>query len=189
MDVVKAWVDGQSFANICKMTSIYEGKLKLKRDFYLILHKARAFLLMNLLLVPGSIVRCIRRLEELLRQMCGAAKAIGNQELEAKFLEGLFDEWKSNLFSLKKSAKNEFLLISFRFSLSGTQKIKRDIIFAASLYLWWKHRKKETESLLFCYLWCFLLLCLFSGRFWSVNKEFKTNDRFLTNSTWNIVSR
>lgn len=92
MDVVKAWVDGQSFANICKMTSIYEGKLKLKRDFYLILHKARAFLLMNLLLVPGSIVRCIRRLEELLRQMCGAAKAIGNQELEAKFLEGLFDE-------------------------------------------------------------------------------------------------
>ncbi len=26
MDVVKAWVDGQSFASICKMTSIYEGK-------------------------------------------------------------------------------------------------------------------------------------------------------------------
>ena len=25
MDVVKAWVDGQSFANICKMTSIFEG--------------------------------------------------------------------------------------------------------------------------------------------------------------------
>ena len=25
MDVVKAWVDGQSFASICKMTSIYEG--------------------------------------------------------------------------------------------------------------------------------------------------------------------
>jgi len=76
MDVVKAWVDGQSFANICKMTSVYEG----------------------------SIIRCIRRLEELLRQMCCAAKAIGNQELEKKFLE-------------------------------GTQKIKRDIIFAASLYL------------------------------------------------------
>ncbi|CAF3556525.1 unnamed protein product [Adineta steineri] len=76
MDVVKAWVDGQSFASICKMTSIYEG----------------------------SVVRCIRRLEELLRQMCCASKAIGNNELEAKFNE-------------------------------GTQKIKRDIIFAASLYL------------------------------------------------------
>ena len=25
MDVIKAWVDGQSFASICKMTSIYEG--------------------------------------------------------------------------------------------------------------------------------------------------------------------
>ncbi|UJR21841.1 hypothetical protein I4U23_024915 [Adineta vaga] len=76
MDVVRAWVDGQSFANICKMTTIFEG----------------------------SIVRCMRRLEELLRQMCCAAKAIGNSELEAKFTE-------------------------------GTQKIKRDIVFAASLYL------------------------------------------------------
>jgi superfamily II RNA helicase len=37
----------------------------------------------------GSVVRCIRRLEELLRQMCCAAKAIGNSELEAKFTEGL----------------------------------------------------------------------------------------------------
>ena len=36
----------------------------------------------------GSIVRCMRRLEELLRQMCCAAKAIGNSELEAKFTEG-----------------------------------------------------------------------------------------------------
>lgn len=42
---------------------------------------------MNLLL--GSIVRCIRRLEELLRQMCCAAKAIGNNELETKFTEGI----------------------------------------------------------------------------------------------------
>ncbi|CAF0782847.1 unnamed protein product [Didymodactylos carnosus] len=76
MDVIKAWVDGQNFSSICKMTTIFEG----------------------------SIIRCIRRLEELLRQMCCAAKAIGNSELEAKFTE-------------------------------GTQKIKRDIVFAASLYL------------------------------------------------------
>ncbi|KAH0627945.1 hypothetical protein JD844_008540 [Phrynosoma platyrhinos] len=37
----------------------------------------------------GSIIRCMRRLEELLRQMCQAAKAIGNTELENKFAEGL----------------------------------------------------------------------------------------------------
>jgi len=36
----------------------------------------------------GSIIRCIRRLEELMRQMCQAAKAIGNTELENKFADG-----------------------------------------------------------------------------------------------------
>lgn len=36
----------------------------------------------------GSIIRCMRRLEEVLRQMCSAAKAIGNTELENKFAEG-----------------------------------------------------------------------------------------------------
>lgn len=30
----------------------------------------------------------MRRLEEVLRQMCSAAKAIGNTELENKFAEG-----------------------------------------------------------------------------------------------------
>lgn len=32
----------------------------------------------------------MRRLEELLRQMCQAAKAIGNTELENKFAEGMY---------------------------------------------------------------------------------------------------
>ena len=45
--------------------------------------------------VLGSIVRCIRRLEELLRQMCSAAKAIGNSELEAKFTEGKIEKLQS----------------------------------------------------------------------------------------------
>ncbi|KAF3701915.1 Superkiller viralicidic activity 2-like 2 [Channa argus] len=76
MDVVYAWANGASFAQICKMTDVFEG----------------------------SIIRCMRRLEELLRQMCSAAKAIGNTELENKFAEGI-------------------------------TKIKRDIVFAASLYL------------------------------------------------------
>ncbi|XP_042309750.1 exosome RNA helicase MTR4 isoform X2 [Sceloporus undulatus] len=76
MDVVHTWANGATFAHICKMTDVFEG----------------------------SIIRCMRRLEELLRQMCQAAKAIGNTELENKFAEGI-------------------------------TKIKRDIVFAASLYL------------------------------------------------------
>ncbi|KAI9008179.1 rRNA-processing arch domain-containing protein [Gaertneriomyces semiglobifer] len=76
MDVVYAWCQGAKFSQICKMTDVFEG----------------------------SIIRCMRRLEELLRQMVAAAKSIGNTELEAKFAEGI-------------------------------NKIKRDIVFAASLYL------------------------------------------------------
>ncbi|XP_055849713.1 exosome RNA helicase MTR4 [Episyrphus balteatus] len=76
MDVVLAWCKGASFLSVCKMTDIFEG----------------------------SIIRCMRRLEELLRQMCQAAKTIGNTELENKFSEGV-------------------------------RLLKRDIVFAASLYL------------------------------------------------------
>lgn len=53
-------VQGAAFSHICKMTDVFEG----------------------------SIIRCMRRLEELLRQMCQAAKAIGNTELENKFAGG-----------------------------------------------------------------------------------------------------
>ena len=76
MDIVAAWCRGCSFGEVCKMTDIFEG----------------------------SIIRCMRRLEELLRQMVQASKSIGNTELENKFSEGI-------------------------------KLIKRDIIFAASLYL------------------------------------------------------
>lgn len=76
MDVVLCWCKGASFLSLCKMTDIFEG----------------------------SIIRCMRRLEELLRQMCQAAKTIGNTELENKFAEGI-------------------------------RLLKRDIVFAASLYL------------------------------------------------------
>jgi len=76
IDVVFAWCQGASFAEICTMTDVFEG----------------------------SIIRAMRRLEELLRQLVAAAKAIGNTELENKVSE-------------------------------GTIKLKRDIVFAASLYL------------------------------------------------------
>lgn len=57
MDAVLQWCKGAKFAEICKLTDIFEG----------------------------SIIRAFRRLQELIRQMSQAAKAIGNKELEAKF--------------------------------------------------------------------------------------------------------
>ncbi|XP_066261007.1 exosome RNA helicase MTR4 [Euwallacea similis] len=57
MDIVFAWSNGASFAELCQMTEVFEG----------------------------SIVRCMRRLEELLRQMIQASKTIGNIDLEEKF--------------------------------------------------------------------------------------------------------
>ncbi|XP_035914643.1 exosome RNA helicase MTR4 [Anopheles stephensi] len=76
MDVVLCWCKGATFAQLCKMTDIFEG----------------------------SIIRCMRRLEELLRQMVQASKTIGNTDLENKFSEAI-------------------------------RLLKRDIVFAASLYL------------------------------------------------------
>ena len=76
MDIVLAWCKGASFLQLCKMTDVFEG----------------------------SIIRCMRRLEELLRQMVQASKTIGNTDLENKFSEGI-------------------------------RLLKRDIVFAASLYL------------------------------------------------------
>lgn len=50
---------------------------------------------MFVLLSIGSIIRAMRRLEETLRQMVQAAKAIGNTELENKFSEGELSRSKS----------------------------------------------------------------------------------------------
>lgn len=57
-----------------------------------------------IVLILGSIIRCFRRLEELLRQMVGAAKSMGNEDMEKTFEEARL-------------------------------KLKRDIVFAASLYI------------------------------------------------------
>eukprot|EP00045_Choanoeca_perplexa_P013276 m.149698 g.149698 ORF g.149698 m.149698 type:complete len:1039 (+) comp16301_c0_seq3:72-3188(+) len=59
MDVTSAWAQGRKFVDICTMSDLFEG----------------------------SIIRAMRRLEELLKQMVAAAKAIGNTELENKFAE------------------------------------------------------------------------------------------------------
>lgn len=76
MDVVLMWLDGKRFYEIMNQCNLYEG----------------------------SVVRVIRRLEELIRELATAAKVIGNQELEQKLNE-------------------------------GRGRLKRGIIFAASLYL------------------------------------------------------
>ena len=76
MEVVFSWANGAKFSEVCDLTDIYEG----------------------------SIVRAIRRIEELFRELVSAAKSIGNAELENKFSEAILC-------------------------------IKKDIAFAASLYL------------------------------------------------------
>lgn len=73
---VNAWANGSKFCDIMGMTQVFEG----------------------------SLIRAIRRLEEVLQQLILAAKSIGETELESKFEEAV-------------------------------TKIKRDIVFAASLYL------------------------------------------------------
>lgn len=76
MEVVYAWAKGAKFYEIMEITQVFEG----------------------------SLIRAIRRLEEVLQQLIEAAKSIGETQLEAKFQEAV-------------------------------TKIKRDIVFAASLYL------------------------------------------------------
>lgn len=76
MEAVYAWAKGSKFYEIMEITQVFEG----------------------------SLIRAIRRLEEVLQQLIQAAKSIGEAELEAKFEEAV-------------------------------SKIKRDIVFAASLYL------------------------------------------------------
>ncbi|MCJ1386484.1 ATP-dependent RNA helicase mtr4 [Xylographa soralifera] len=78
MEVVYAWAHGRSFAEICKMTDVYEG----------------------------SLIRLFRRLEELLRQMAQASKVMGSEDLEQKFEQSLAKvatvSFPSNVTSTKK---------------------------------------------------------------------------------------
>jgi ATP-dependent RNA helicase DOB1 len=76
MDVILAWLEGKRFYEIMNQCNLYEG----------------------------TVVRVIRRLEELVRELASAAKTIGNEELAGKLTE-------------------------------GRNRLKRGIIFAASLYL------------------------------------------------------
>lgn len=76
MDVCMAWMEGEKFLHIMDRSTLYEG----------------------------TIIRVIRRLEELIHELASATKSIGNADLERKLS-------------------------------AGRAKLKRGIIFAASLYL------------------------------------------------------
>eukprot|EP00924_Labyrinthula_sp_SR-Ha-C_P002152 maker-scaffold_19-snap-gene-2.42-mRNA-1 protein AED:0.01 eAED:0.03 QI:0/0/0/1/1/1/3/0/1057 len=76
MELVYLWCKGKKFSEVIQVTDAFEG----------------------------SVIRCMRRLAELLRQLCVAAKVIGDQKLEGTFKQAI-------------------------------ALIKRDIIFAGSLYL------------------------------------------------------
>ncbi|KAI0563582.1 superkiller viralicidic activity 2-like 2 [Gracilaria domingensis] len=60
MRIAYYWCKGQGFSAICELADLFEG----------------------------SVIRCLRRLEELLRQLVAAVKSIGNTELEAKIEAG-----------------------------------------------------------------------------------------------------
>jgi len=60
MEAVFAWCKGAKFVDIQKLTKTFEG----------------------------TTIRCLRRLEELVRQLCSASKAIGNHELQSKMEKG-----------------------------------------------------------------------------------------------------
>merc|ERR1719327_1570466 len=76
IDTILGWLEGKRFYEIMNQCNLYEG----------------------------TVVRVIRRLEELVRELASAAKTIGNEELAGKLTE-------------------------------GRNRLKRGIIFAASLYL------------------------------------------------------
>lgn len=76
MEAVYAWAKGSKFYEVMEIARVFEG----------------------------SLIRAIRRMEEVLQQLIVAAKSIGETHLEAKLEEAV-------------------------------SKIKRDIVFAASLYL------------------------------------------------------
>lgn len=76
MELVFAWSKGARFIDVMKLAEVFEG----------------------------SLIRAMRRLEEVLQQLVVATHSIGEVDLKAKFEDAI-------------------------------TKIKRDIVFAASLYL------------------------------------------------------
>ncbi len=84
MDAVFAWCNGAKFSEICKVSPIRQSAVPTR----LWLTGRVSFLQMTDVF-EGSLIRVFRRLQELIRQMALAAKAIGSEELEQKFNDAL----------------------------------------------------------------------------------------------------
>ena len=112
MEICFTWCNGASFATIIKDSSIYEG---LSFDLYRIARLCNSALYSFCQNIAGSIVRSMRLLEELMRQMAAAAKVIGNVQLEEKFTAGKFQFFTTYVqySSTSKKASVECLEISF----------------------------------------------------------------------------
>jgi ATP-dependent RNA helicase DOB1 len=82
MDAVFKWCGGASFSDICKVRPSCLGIERIKSDRCCTVPQMTD-------IFEGSIIRSFRRLQELLRQMGGAARAIGNEELETKFEDAI----------------------------------------------------------------------------------------------------
>jgi ATP-dependent RNA helicase DOB1 len=72
METVLDWANGAKFIDICQNTDVYEGNF---------------FTFFILILLLGTIIRCIRRIDELIRQLEEACQVIGNMALKQKFAE------------------------------------------------------------------------------------------------------
>jgi ATP-dependent RNA helicase DOB1 len=91
MDAVFAWCNGAKFSEICKVSNrlgLWVGGK--------VVGAGADWSRVGLLCGPqmtdvfeGSLIRVFRRLQELIRQMALAAKAIGSEELEQKFNDAL----------------------------------------------------------------------------------------------------
>lgn len=64
MEVAFEWAGGAKFIEICKITDIYEGKIYL--------------------FISGSIIRCLRRLDECIKELILCCQFIGNYQLKQK---------------------------------------------------------------------------------------------------------
>lgn len=78
MDAVFKWCGGASFSDICKVRKSLSAWETVESLLSMLLGQMTD-------IFEGSIIRSFRRLQELLRQMGGAARAIGNEDLEKKF--------------------------------------------------------------------------------------------------------
>ena len=108
MDFAADWCNGATFKDIQKRSDFFEVNKCLMSLFSLVVDSVNELWLWGFTarmpLMQGSLVRAIRRIEEVLRQLVAAAKGIGDNDLAAKFEE-------------------------------ATERIKRGVVFAGSLYL------------------------------------------------------